>query len=1215
MKIKLLISLLLPGMVLFAGMSEKNWLENGDLSSFDSKKNLRSWRVESTGISADNVNGVSELTLKPQFKYGKHYVNLSQRIPGITKGHYVLSGEFKGAVHTIYLVVTMPAGHKPANRLVVAKLPGKADAWTSFQMEFDIPADMKVCGINFQPTVSGKNDVITLRKLNLRRTGDVKAAVPAPAKKTAAKTQVKPQAKPQTTVKQGPAVEINGTMVARPAAASNVKWPVHLFNGKDYWYMLIPEWRKMKGLKHEKFIQEAGVRGIGTPWKAVKPYRRTGIREIEIWQGGKNVAKTTKIKFTSDERGTKFYYLSHVNDGDPKTIGWLCGATENFRYLNKGVPFNMDLILPSEKPLEKIVFHTSSDTLPVRDGGVFITSNGKEINGTMTRGNDSLTLQFSDAPEVKEVYFKGMTQLTVYTASSDLLPSEKKLVQNKPFTSGLYHGVLKFKEVGEFELENVDRESIRRFRAKYPNFIPEQQLEISANFFQRRVHKSKEAWENHSAKVAPYDRDRYEAAETLRKYWTYQNDLFGGITILEGGLWTMPYYYEWGAPLTIPEAFNEGARYSSNRHLLTFSRGGSRQYNKPFGFYQTVFGHATHADAKYSEEEAHRLAKIKKNPYHPGEDFGVSASYHKRLLMLAYYAGASLQQFESEPFGYAKRLKDNTWTLTGNGKSLKTVYEWVTRPEAKRGTYYAPILLLNDYFSGNWEWRQKKDAPWNVWYMYPYEDGDYLIRHLLNQLDPPTGDFKTMHINSNGMRNSELGDIYDVYFANAPSGAVTPEELGKYPVALLTGAIRAVPGLTANLQKYVKDGGTLVLNSAQLDLITAGFAGVKTDKTHTVSNNMKILNITLAGAEVLAKDSSGLPLVTRYKNGKGHVILATPYHMLNINDKKQSIPLLRELLLKLQNEVLPVKVKGDILFCFNKMSGNDWKLILINNKGTFKEPMRSKEKILPEYAQKVTFTLPKGSSAKELRLNLPIKVNGEQAEVVVPSGDVAVIELKNIPFADEPVNNAPFNRKPSDPDKKAHSNNPAILIESKAGEGGLHYNTQKQDDAVYLSGDQSGVIFTTPKLQQVPMPEGGYSCFAKPYSDKSDEERQIVISNEYTRIDIVNGHWQLFFYDLKQLQFLKGPKVIPGKWTHVAMTWKDNQAHFYVDGQEIVSEKGPLLFGGRCDGCNVHAKLFHIYAGTFHLWRKNLFKGHIKSIKVFGQAPDAEQIKKYAQEK
>ena len=203
--------------------------------------------------------------------------------------------------------------------------------------------------------------------------------------------------------------------------------------------------------------------------------------------------------------------------------------------------------------------------------------------------------------------------------------------------------------------------------------------------------------------------------------------MFGGVNMLEGGLWTMPYFYEWGAGLTIPEAFNEAARYSSNRHLLTFARGGSRQYNKPFGFYQTVFGWATYANSIYSEEEAHRLAKAKKMPYHPGEDFGVSASYHLRLLMLAYYAGSTVQQFEGEPGGYAKRHKDNSWTLTNNGKSLKKVYDWVSSPEGKRGTFYSPILLLNDYHSGNWDWRQNKNGPWNVWYMYPYEDGDYVF--------------------------------------------------------------------------------------------------------------------------------------------------------------------------------------------------------------------------------------------------------------------------------------------------------------------------------------------------------------------------------------------------------------------------------------------------------------------------------------------------------
>jgi hypothetical protein len=117
------------------------------------------------------------------------------------------------------------------------------------------------------------------------------------------------------------------------------------------------------------------------------------------------------------------------------------------------------------------------------------------------------------------------------------------------------------------------------------------------------------------------------------------------------------------------------------------------------------------------------------------------------------------------------------------------------------------------------------------------------------------------------------------------------------------------------------------------------------------------------------------------------------------------------------------------------MSGNDWKLILINNKGTYKDTRETKEKIFPEYAKTVTFSLPKGATAKELRLNLPIRIKDGQAEVTVPSGDVAVVELKNIPFSDAPINAGVYNRKPSDPNKKDPSRNPAILIESKAGEG------------------------------------------------------------------------------------------------------------------------------------------------------------------------------------
>ena len=1213
-KLKTASVLLLLTAISFLNAAEKNLLANGDFKSIGKNKMPNSWRGDGTSFICNAVNGVNELQIKPVFRYKKHFVGLRQTL-ALPAGKYQLRGNIKGKVESIYLVVNRPQGGvKPPNAFISTKFAGSAQNWSDFVLTFDVPVAQDRAGMTLQANVPGANDPVTFRKLQVIRIGDASVN---PVVSAAPKAKAPAAAKAKTAVRNAvaPKVEISGKLVARPAAASNVSWPVHTYCGRDYWYMLVPEWQKMKGLSHEKFIQEAGIRGISTPWKSVKPYRRTGIREVEIWQGGKNVASQAKIELIADERGTAFYYQKHINDNDLNTITWICGPTTDFRFTNKAVPFKMNVQLPSDKALEKIVFRTSSNSLPVWDGTLYVAANGREVSGSIFRGDNSLTLQFAKAPRGKDFYLLGMTKATVYEVADDLPPAARKMVKNKPFTSLLFHGVLKFKPIGEFNFENVDRESIKRFRKKYPNFIPEQLGEFGANFFQKRYHKSKAGLESDSTKVAPIDKNRYEAADTLRKLWTVYYDMFGGVNMLEGGLWTMPYFYEWGAGLTIPEAFNEAARYSSNRHLLTFARGGSRQYNKPFGFYQTVFGSATYANSIYSEEEAHRLAKAKKMQYHPGEDFGVSASYHLRLLMLAYYAGSTVQQFEGEPGGYAKRHKDNSWTLTNNGKSLKKVYDWVSSPKGKRGTFYSPILLLNDYHSGNWDWRQNKNGPWNVWYMYPYEDGDYMLRHLLNQLDPPIGDFAKMQEFSNGMRNSDLGDIYDVFFANAPSGAVTTEELGKYPVVLLLGDIRPVPGLTENLQQYVRDGGTVVLNSAQLKVLPAKFAGIRTNNKYVLSNNMKILEVFPDGAEILAKDTCGLPLVTRYRNGKGSVVLATPYHLLNVNNKKECLPILPALLKKLQSEVLPVSLKGDILFCFNKMSGNDWKLILINNKGTFKEPMRSKEKFFPEYAKKVTFSLPAGASAKELRLNLPVKVQNGQAEIVVPPGDVAVVELKNIPFSDSPINSKTITRKPSDPLKPAMNLNPKILIDSPKADGGYQINTQRRGDALYLPGKDSGVIYTTPKMKQMPMQEGGYSCFAKP-DPLTTNKKQIVISNEYTRIDIVDGHWQLFFYDLKQLQHLRGPKVDTSKWTHVAMTWKHGQAHFYVDGKEVISEKGPLLYGGRCDGNgNPWNPIIHIYIGTFHLWRSELYKGLIKKVKCFGVAPDEEEIRKYASEK
>ena len=182
--------------------------------------------------------------------------------------------------------------------------------------------------------------------------------------------------------------------------------------------------------------------------------------------------------------------------------------------------------------------------------------------------------------------------------------------------------------------------------------------------------------------------------------------------------------------------------------------------------------------------------------------------------------------------------------MTRSGELVRDFYDFISRPEGKRGEFYAPVLLLNDYYHGNWEWKRK--PRWNVWYLYPYEESDYMLKSVIDIIDPPTGSFAKMKEYSNGMRNSKYADICDTFFANAPTGVITQAELGKYPVVFLMGAIRNTPGLSEALQEYVRKGGTLIINAAQMALLPENFAGVKLSRTRINSGRMQIHKVTLA---------------------------------------------------------------------------------------------------------------------------------------------------------------------------------------------------------------------------------------------------------------------------------------------------------------------------------------------------------------------------------
>ena len=669
----------------------------------DLQKTKAAWRLTGNKGNFSLADGVPLLTLTTQLRHGRNKATLSRSLAELPEGSYKITGLVQGPIDRFYLTVLFSKGTTPGRQLLQARFTPAGGEWQTCSFDLTVPGGNRKAVLIFEPHTP-KPETLVFKNFSI-----VKKTQAAPQK---VKKAVAPAPVPSRPAPAGKGLKITAPMVARPAAAAGVVWPRFNIDGKDWHLMLATSWRTMKGLSSEAFVQGAGYGEVGTPFSSSGLPRKTGIREIEIWQGGKNVAPDSKITFSSTERATLFHHPERFNDGKMGTVGWIVGSLEDFRYINKGVPFRMDVELPAAGAVEKIVIHTISGSQPVSELRALF--NGREPGTFSEKEAHGITLKFPQTPAVRNFRLTGKTRQMIYRVR-DLDPQLVKAIGSKPFT---HHHFLFRGKHAELAPENIDRDSLDSFRKKYPNFVPETVAEITANFYQHRTNpqRFRSALEKEGSIGHTYDRNRYEAAATLRKNYERYVDLFGKTNILEGGLPTMPYYYEWGAPYCSYEAMNERANWS-NRFALLFGRSGSRQYNRPWGFYQTVYGEGTSANSRYSEKEAHRLAKIKNRRWHPGEDFGCSPSYTKRIIYYAYYCGTNMQHFESEPYGYAKHdPQTNTWRLTGHGRSIKDLYDWSVRKEGKRGTFYAPVLLLTDYYSANWE--MKNYQQWNVWYMY-----------------------------------------------------------------------------------------------------------------------------------------------------------------------------------------------------------------------------------------------------------------------------------------------------------------------------------------------------------------------------------------------------------------------------------------------------------------------------------------------------------------
>ncbi len=241
-----------------------------------------------------------------------------------------------------------------------------------------------------------------------------------------------------------------------------------------------------------------------------------------------------------------------------------------------------------------------------------------------------------------------------------------------------------------------------------------------------------------------------------------------------------------------------GENINSYQMHIAFNRGAAKQYGVPWAIDFSAWHGPGITD--YSS------GKIWGD--YSGPDNGHSMSLLRRTYFMSYMAGAPYIVAEA---GGAISFYDTT---DGNGNYELSPYGHVgkefhdfTRDNPDIGIAYIPFGIVLDYYHGVYPGFEKKLA----FNHFPYNKGDTMTWKLLDLFFP--GGWETMGRQEEGtLVNGPYGDTCDVLLQNA-----SQEVLNSYPVLILSGDIILSSEEALRYTSYVKQGGTLVLNSAYLD--------------------------------------------------------------------------------------------------------------------------------------------------------------------------------------------------------------------------------------------------------------------------------------------------------------------------------------------------------------------------------------------------------------
>jgi hypothetical protein len=440
---------------------------------------------------------------------------------------------------------------------------------------------------------------------------------------------------------------------------------------------------------------------------------------------------------------------------------------------------------------------------------------------------------------------------------------------------------------------------------------------------------------------------------------------------------------------------------------IAFTRGAARQFGGAFLYYHAPnFGDTATTFTKQQNFAGPDFF------YHSryGPTMGPSLSWYRKSYYLYYMAGASAIYLEQGQDQFFKPGPgDHPFELNPLGRITDEFMHFVEK-HPERGTPYTPVAFLLDPAHGF----EMTDYPQWPFEVSQIDRGDRALRELFGVAYYPglVVEGEPAMADRQPFVAGVFGDIFDVLTAADVQGSRSKVQtlLPSYRAVVVGGRIEWSNEWIARLNEYVRNGGTVVVNAAQIKKLPEQFLGVRllndTGEAHNAvclapneepqdlkGQIFRYEKVGLKGATALMTVPSGDPIVTVNKVGKGSVVFVAVPDLLG--EDERMTPFAAHTLAHVFADAVPVKVTGDVEYLINR-TANGWVVTLLNNNGVFK-PQQGMAHVDRSAYVTVTITI----SGKQIRAaNLWTSgaalqaLNGAVTVGIAP-GSLAVVEILN----------------------------------------------------------------------------------------------------------------------------------------------------------------------------------------------------------------------------